>query len=513
MDKKKIVIAHDVGTGGNKAVCTDLKGNILFSHYEPYPLITPKTGWVEQDPEQLWNAVVVSTRKVISNVDFTKFEVIGLSLSSQLLNTLPLDEKGEPLSHMISWLDTRSINQADSIVEELGADLFINEVSNLPTAKDIIPKMIWIKENWPEVWEKTHKLIDCKEYIIFKLTGKIAVDWHGASAYFLFDPRKRKWSEGLCEKLGIPVSMLPDTFPCTDVIGKITTQAAKETGLPSGTPVVIGAGDCGMAQVGVGAVADGKVNIMTGTATLISASVSKFVNDEEKPFLGMCHVDPDSWIIAGEMETGGGSLMWFRDTYCEDIDERAKKRGMSGYEMLSEMASDVQPGSDKLLFTPWLSGERAPVLDHFLRGAFIGLTFGHSKAHMARAVMEGVGFHLRWIKEKMEKLGIHIGVMHAMGGAGTSDVWMQIISDILESEIRVVANSQEAGAVGAAITTAVGLGVYPNMAIADALVKIEKTYLPRQDKSKRIYDDLYHEFVGLYELLSPVYRRIHNIDH
>ncbi len=511
MNKRKIILAHDVGTGGNKAVITDLKGRVLHSHYIPYPLINIRPGWVEQNPEQLWHAVMESTRKVLSNIDLLEYEIIGVSMSAQMLNILPLDEKGKPLTNMLSWLDTRSIPQADRIINELGTNIFINEVSNLPTAKDIIPKILWIKEVKPEVWKKTHKVVDCKEYLLLRLTGKIAVDWHGASLYFLFDPIRRKWSKNLCNKLDIPISKLPDAYPCTQVIGKVTSQAAKETGIPSGTPVVIGAGDLGVAQIGAGAVEPGKVNLMTGTATLIAASVDKFVNDKKKPLWGLCHVDPDTWIISGEMETGGGSLMWFRDTFCDDISVKAKREGISTYQLLSRMASEIPPGSDKLLFTPWLSGERAPVLDHYLKGAFIGLSFGHSKAHMARAIMEGVGFHLRWIKDSMEKLGLKIDVIHAMGGASTSNLWMQIISDIMGKEIRVVANAQEAGASGAALTTAVGLGIYSSLKVADDFVEFSKIFFPKSDKNISFYDSLYQEYRALYEALSPIYRRIYFI--
>jgi xylulokinase len=509
--KKPLLLAHDVGTGGNKAVVTDIKGHVLYSQYIPYPLITPRPGWVEQDPAKLWGAVVESTKTVLSRIDTDKFEIIGVSLSAQMLNTLPLDKDGNPLTNMLSWLDIRSIPQAERIVETGGAELFIEEVSNLPTAKDIVPKILWLKEERPEVWKKIHKVVDCKEYLLFRLTGKIAVDWHGASLYFLFDPRRREWSATLCRRLEIPLSMLPDAYPCTTVIGAVTSEAAKETGIPCGTPVVIGAGDLGVAQVGAGAVSPGKVNIMTGTATLVAASVDRFVNDNKKPLWGLCHVDPETWIISGEMETGGGALMWYRDTLCEDIKKEAEKKNLSTYALLSEMASDVPPGSDNLIFTPWLSGERAPVLDHYLKGAFIGLSFGHTMAHMIRSVMEGVGYHLRWIKEKMTEIGITIDTIHAMGGAGMSDIWMQILSDIMESEIKVVKNSQEAGAAGAALTTAVGLGVYPHLNVADEFVEFSRVYSPRMSGRVRIYNELYREYRALYESLSPIYKRIHII--
>jgi sugar (pentulose or hexulose) kinase len=294
------------------------------------------------------------------------------------------------------------------------------------------------------------------------------------------------------------------------VIGEITPEAAKQTGLKPGTPVVICAGDVAAAQSGAGANREGKVHLCIGTATWIGVSTSTFLNDPIKPFWGLNHIDPRKYIIAGEMETGGGALMWFRDVLCQEEKRLAAEKGKSSYDLISAAASSISPGSDKLLFLPWLSGERAPVLDHYARGGFIGLTMSHNKGHMARAVMEGVAYHLRWICEAMEKIGFQIDGFNGIGGGCNSKVWVQIISDVTGRPIRVVKNHLEAGAAGAALAVAVGLGIYPNMDVVDDLIKIRREVQPDSSHAKR-YEALYREYRELYEVLAPVHRRLYQI--
>ncbi len=304
--------------------------------------------------------------------------------------------------------------------------------------------------------------------------------------------------------------MLPPAYPCTDVIAKVTPEAARLTGLMPGTPVVACAGDVATAQVGSGAVADGQAHLCVGTATWVGFSTSVFRNDPEKPFWGLNHIDPNKWIIAGEMETGGGALMWFRDTLCQDETRTAQETGISVYHLLSQMAQKVRPGADSLLFLPWLSGERSPVLDHYLRGAFVGLALGHTKAHLARAVMEGVAYHIRWICEALEGLGFQVTTLNSIGGGSTSETWTQIISDVTGRKLRIAAHPLEAGAMGAALTVAVGLGVYPDMEAVDDLIPFDHTVNPNETVAAR-YDALYRAYRALYEATAPIFRQLHNV--
>jgi len=507
---KKYILAHDTGTGGDKAVLTDLQGQVIQSAYQAYNIYYPQAEWAEQKPQELWQAVVTTTRRVLEKAHADPAEILGVGISAQMFNLLPVDEHGEPLMDMISWLDVRSVTQADHILSGDTPQFIFRHTGNIPTAKDVIPKILWLKEERPEIWARTAYLLDCKEYILSRLTGKIGIDHHGASVFFLFDPYTKTWQNEVCTKLGIPIEKLPPAYPCTQVIGEVTPAAAEATGLLAGTPVVICAGDVAVAQSGSGANADGKAHLCIGTATWVGISSRTFLNDPVKPFWALNHIDPDKWIIAGEMETGGGALMWFRDTFCRDEIQQASMAGISAYDLLGQMAGTTEPGADKLLFAPWLSGERAPVLDHYARGGFIGLSMSHTKSHLARAVMEGVAYHIRWICEALEALGLKIGTINAIGGGSTSPMWTQIISDVTGRTLQVVERPLEAGAMGAALSVAVGLGIYPNMEAVDDLVHIARTVEPNNANQLR-YEEMYQQYRAMYDALAPVYRQLHEI--
>ncbi len=506
--QKRYILAHDTGTGGNKAVLTDLRGQVIHSRYMDYGLSYPQPEWVEQDPDELWQAVAQTTRQVIHETGIDPAEILGVGISAQMFNLLPVDEHCRPLTPIMSWLDMRSIAQADRLLIGSTPEVLFHHTGNIPTAKDIIPKVLWLKEQRPDLWQRTYKLLDCKEFILYQLTGRLAIDWHGASVYFLFDPFEKRWSQEACRRLDIPEELLPDAFPCTDIIGEVTEEAAKATGLLPGTPVVICAGDVAVAQTGSGANADGKAHLCVGTATWIGLSTSQFRNNPTTPFWALNHIDPKKWIIAGEMETGGGALMWLRDVFFQHETENARAEGISTYMLLGEMADSVPSGADKLLFTPWLSGERAPVLDHYARGAWLGISLSHTRAHFVRAVMEGVAYHLRWIIDALEDSHLPVGVMNAIGGGSTSPIWTQIICDITGRELHVVKNALEAGATGAALTVAIGMGLYPDVESVDEMIEISHIVRPDERHYNR-YQGLYESYRQAYQALAPLYRQLY----
>jgi xylulokinase len=508
--QKKYIVAHDVGTTGDKAVLTDMQGNIVFSSYLPYDVEYPQPDWAEQDPDMLWQATANNTRQMIQKSGIDPKDIIGVGLATQMLNVIPVDEAGKPLHKMISWLDVRSTKQADGIYDTVTPQFFFKHSGNLPTAKDTIPRMLWLKEERPDIWKRTFKLLDCGGYLNLQLTGKYATDWHGASITYLFDPYDKVWSEPLCNALGIPKEKLVPAFRCIDVIGEVTPSASVLTGLIPGTPVVACAGDLGVAQVGSGAVKDGEANLYIGTSSWIGFSTSVFNNNPEKPFWGLNHVDPKKWIIAGEMETGGGSYNWFMDTFCQEEATKAKKLGITTYKLLDQMAETIPPGSDRLIYLPWLTGERSPVLDHYLRGAFFGMTLGHTKAHFARAVLEGVAFHFRWICEELGKLGYKVSVLKSIGGGSKSPTWTKIISDITGCQLQIAAHPLEAGAMGAALTVAVGLGIYPDIESVGDLIPFVNTVTPSDVNANR-YDRLYQEYRNLHKANAPIFRQIHDV--
>jgi xylulokinase len=507
---KKYILAHDTGTGGNKAVITDLRGKVIHTAYKDYGLSYPRPEWVEQDPDELWRSVAATSRQVIQESGVDPAEILGIGISAQMFNTLPVDGNCKPITPMLSWLDLRSVRQADRLMDNATSSKLFNFTGNIPTAKDVPPKILWIKEERPDLWERTVYLFDCKEYILFKLTGKVVTDWVGASAYFLFDPHQKTWSQQACDLLGIPLEKLPPAYPCTQIIGEVTEEAAKLTGLLPGTPVVNGAGDVSAAQSGAGANRDGKAHLCIGTATWVGISASTFRNNPEKPFWGLSHIHPQKWVIAGEMETGGGALMWFRDALCSEETSQAKSKGISSYDMIGKFASAVEPGSNKLIFLPWLSGERAPVLDHYARGGFLGITMGHTKGHFARAVMEGVAYHIRWICESLESMGFQFEEMNAIGGGCKSEIWPQIISDITGHPLHVVEHPLEAGAMAAALMVAVGMGIYQSADDMDDLIGVRTVIKPNSVYQKR-YEGLYRSYRDTYTALVPIYHQLYKV--
>jgi len=505
----KYIVAQDVGSSGDKAVLTDLNGHILHSSYVPYRMIFPAAGLAEQDPELLWQAVVQTTRQLMEESSVDPAQIVGIGISAQMFNLIPVDEDFEPITRMITWMDLRGLKQAQNLYNKVSAGEFCQLTGNIPNAKDIIPKILWLKEERPDLWEKTFKLFDCKEYLIHKLTGKCAIDWHGASVYMLFDPIRKTWSHEACETLGIPVEMLPDPLPCLDVVGEVLPGPAKEMRLAPGTPVVICAGDVGVAQVGSGTVSEGYANLYIGTGGWVAVSSNKIVNDPKSPFWALCNIDPQSWIIAADLDTAGGSLMWFCEKLCQPEIERALEIGNSAYQILDEMAAEIVPGSEKLLFFPWLSGERGHLgIGHNAKGAFVGLSFGHEKAHMARAIMEGVAYYYRWMVEAIEQAGVEIKVIRAIGGGCKSELWIQIMSDVLNREMEVIENPQEAGSLGAALTVSVGLGYHKNLHSVQSLIPVANRVFPRNDHRQFRYESLYREYREIGGQLMPHYNSL-----
>ena len=265
------------------------------------------------------------------------------------------------------------------------------------------------------------------------------------------------------------------------------------------------AGDVAVAQSGSGANREGKAHLCIGTATWVGVSSSTLRNDPERPFWALNHIDPAKWVIAGEMETGGGALQWYRNLFAGEEARAAEERGVSTYKVLDELAEQAPAGSDGLVFTPWLSGERAPVLDHYARGGFLGLTLGHTRGHLARSVMEGVAYHVRWIIAAMERAGLPIGDLQAIGGGSVGELWPQIFADVTGRRLNVVEHPLEAGAMGAALTVAVGLGLYPSMDAVDDLIKVKRVVEP-QAATAAVYDRGFETFRSMYDALAPIYR-------
>lgn len=493
---EKYIIAHDLGTSGCKAAIIDLKGVVLASAEKRYPVIYMPNGGAEQDPENWWQAVVDTTHEMMAKIDVTPDQIAGMSMSAQMVGTLPVDEQGQALRPAMIWLDARAQDEAAYLAKKTGFD-FID--GKAPSAK-----VRWIIKNEADVYAKTHKMLDCKDYIQFRMTGVYATDYTLASATTYFNPWAIKWWTDVLDAMELPIDKLPKAMASTDKVGDLTEQAAAELGLRPGIPVICGGGDVPCAVIGSGAISVGRSHLYLGTSAWIFAITESFILDAEgiSPGVGC---DRTTYALGGEMDNAGGCMKWFLDNIITQADrDAAASQGLSIYQYMDKMAAEVQPGADGLLFLPWIWGERSPVNDENVRGGFVNLGSNHTRAHMMRAILEGIGHHLRWIFSKLEAAGVPQKEANVIGGGATSDFWLQILADTTNVKLLQVEGPLDACARGAAMTAAVGLGFYKNFSEVEKVIRLTgKTFTP--DPSRRaLYDQAYAAFRSIYEPLSKI---------
>lgn len=502
------ILAHDVGTEANKAVLFDIEGNIIGSDSEVYGVNYPKPGWAEQDPEVWWKAIVNSTRKVMRKTGVSPTDVIALSFDAMMITALPVDHEGKALRPAIIWVDARAGEQAGWCLEKF--DLMkLLDMGMIPPAsqKDVIPKILWIKEKEPQIFDHTHKFIDVKDYIIYKCTGEFYTDWSCALLTGLFNGKTKKWEKEVMDAIELSEDMLSKPVKSIDVVGNLTASTADELGLPKQTKVICGAGDAPAVAIGSGAIKDGHPHLYVGSSGWIALHTTEPRFDVEEGIGSICSADENKLLLIGQMESTGACLKWFRDELGGQEKEQAGRRNKSAYQIFDELAGGVNSGASKLIFMPWMLGERCPVINPSLRGAFINLSFDHSKGHLIRAIMEGVAYNTKWVLDGIEGLGFKVECLNAAGGGALSEVWLQIFADILGKRIRQVQSPQEVGSRGAALIALVGLGVYNDFDSVGKLVPMGREFAP-VDEHTRVYQELYQSFRQLYEQLAPIYGQL-----
>ncbi|MFQ6088282.1 MAG: FGGY-family carbohydrate kinase [Candidatus Methanofastidiosia archaeon] len=499
------VLAYDLGTGGCKTILADLHGRILSSTFEEYQVLYPKKGFAEQDPNIWWKSILISTQKVMKGIP--KEEILGISFSSQMIGTLPLDRDGKPLRNCMIWLDTRSGKQARWIIEHFGPGRLLKITGGIPSERDFISKVLWLKEKEKRIFEKTHKFSDCKDYLIFRCTGEFVTDLSCASVTGFFNTEKKVWSDELCEIVGITQDELSRVLKSTDVVGELNSKASRELGLERKTLVICGGGDVATAALGAGALKIGDAHLNLGTSAWVGVNVEERILDPMCGIGSMCSAIPESFILIGEMESAGACLRWLRDELGDSEKLKAEKEEKNVFEVFDEIADSVEPGSKDLIFTPWMWGERAPLVDEYVRGGFFNLSLEHKKCHMIRSVLEGVSYHLRWIAETLEELDLKIEELNVVGGGAKSDIWLQILSDVTLKDIKKPKRAGDACAMGALMIALVGLDIYENFDSLKDLIVMEKKFKP-QSENKTKYERLYENFKKIYEMLSEVHEKL-----
>lgn len=500
---ERYLLAHDLGTSGNKATLYHTDGRLAASVVASYPTQYPYPGWVEQDPEDWWKAVCETSRSLLQKAAVAPEQVAVVSFSAQMMGCLLVDKEGNPLRPMITWADTRASQEEQELRQVMDETDFYHLTGHRPSASYSAAKLLWVRRHEPEVYRRAHKMLHAKDFIIHRLTGAFVSDYSDASGTNLFDINRKCWSETLCTKLDIPMELLPELHPSATVAGGITEEAAARCGLAPGTPVVLGGGDGSCACVGAGVVRQGSTYCVLGSSSWISTASTQPVFDPQNRTFNWVHLDPALYTPCGTMQAAGVSYAWFRDALCVPEQQQAARNGTSIYKLLDEAASKTIPGANGLLFLPYLLGERSPRWNHKARGAFLGLDVTTTKPQMARAVLEGVGYNLKIILDALDAFS-PIGALTMIGGGAKGALWLQILADIWQRPLQLPAYREEATSLGAAVCGGVGVGIYPDFRVVEQLNPIQKTVLPNVENAAR-YQELLKLFDASYEALLPVY--------
>lgn len=501
-----IVLGLDVGTSGTKAVAINAAGRPVASALVEYPLLTPKPGWAEQPPAEWKRAALEALTKLAHSPNVEPAEVKGLGLTGQMHGSVFLDQDHRVLRNAILWCDQRTAKQCEYITEKVGARNLIEMVCNPALTGFTAPKILWLRDHEPEIYDRVRKVLLPKDYVRYALTGEFATDVADASGTLLFDVKNRGWHKGLMELLDIPAEFMPNAYEGPEVTGTLSKEVAAATGLPEGIPVVAGGGDQAAGGVGCGIVRTGVLSSTVGTSGVVFAFADRVSLDPEGRVHTFCHSVPGKWHMMGVVLSAGGSLRWYRDALCAEEKARAAETGRDPYEYITDAAATVPPGAEGLLFLPYLTGERTPHKDPYARGAFVGLSLRHGKPHLARAVLEGVAYAMRDSLDIIRGMGVPVQQVRASGGGAKSAFWRQVQADVNGAPLATI-NVDEGPAYGAAILATVATGLYASVEEAcDAIIHVVDTCEPDAACTKQ-YDAWFAEYQNAYTALAPGFRR------
>ena len=504
------LIGIDIGTSGTKTLLCDQKGTILAATTVEYPLYSPQPLWSEQDPADWWLATVKSVKAVLKKSKVDVKEIKGIGLSGQMHGLVLLDEANEVLRPAILWNDQRTGAECEEITTKIGRERLIDLVCNPALTGFTAPKILWVRKNEPQVYEKAKHILLPKDYIRFMMTGEYATEVSDASGMLLLDVKNRKWSDTVLSELGIDKALLPACFESPEVSGKVTAAAAAAMGVPEGTPVVGGGGDQAAGAVGNGIVKAGVISATLGTSGVVFAFSDTVETDPQGRVHTFCHAVPGKWHVMGVMLAAGGSFQWFRNNLAELECDQATKVGVDPYEILCEEAEEAEPGSEGLIFLPYLTGERTPHANPNARGGWIGLTARHTKAHLIRSLLEGVTYGMRDSLEIIKGMGIPITQIRASGGGAQSEFWRQLQADIYGGPV-VTINASEGPAYGVALLAGVGTGVWASVEEAcEATIRVEEETTTDPERAA-LYNKYYPIYGQLYQRLKDEFDKITEI--
>lgn len=498
---EKLLIGIDVGTSATKVVAFDLAGNVKASSSKDYPLAAPKPNWAEQNPEDWFVATVAALREITAKIDAT--QVAGLSFSGQMHGSVFLDAKDQVIRPALLWCDGRTAPQCASAIETVGRTTFLKTIKNLPLTSFTLPKVLWLRENEKKNFARLRTVLLPKNYVAFRLSGAKYMDVADGAGTVMMEVGKKRWATAVLEKLEIDPAILPPIVDSTEVVGGLTAEAAKATGLPEGTPVVAGGGDQPVGATGMGVFTEGQVMVSLGTSGVIFTPTNHALIGGENGLASFDHAVPGSSYLMGCVIAAGGALQWYRNTLCQEEVAAAKAVGKDPYTVMLEAAAQTPIGAEGLLFMPYLMGERTPHNNPNARGAFFGLSVRTTKPHMTRAVIEGISFALRDCLELAKGKGITIKEVRVTGGGARSPFWLQTLADVFGVAVRAIENP-EGAALGAAILAGVGTGVYKSFEEAAKLAIHAQAAVKPIAKNVKAYNEVYERFKKLYPMTKAL---------
>lgn len=489
------VIGADIGTTSTKAILFDLEGRILASQSVEYPLYTPHPGWAEQDPAEILEAVVRSIRETVAAAGVDPARVAAVGFSSALHSLIPLDEQFQPLSRALIWADNRAAEQAERVKREMGGHEIYRRTGTPVHPMSPLTKLIWIREQQPELFRRARYWAGLKEFVLHRLTGQWVMDVSLASATGLLNLQRLDWDEEVLRLAGVRREQLPAPVDTTHVLRGVEPGYAQAMGLPAGAPVVVGAGDGPLSNLGTGAIDPGVVAATIGTSGAIRQVTDRPVTDPQGRTF--CYaLTRDHWVVGGAISSGGIVLRWFRDNFAGEEQAVARLLGEDPYDLITRYAARVEPGAGGLILLPFLSGERAPYWNANARGVLFGLALHHTRAHVARAVLEAVIYAMHSVQQALEEQAGPSVEIRATGGFARSPLWLQIMADVFGREV-VVAESHESSCLGAAVLAMVAMGLAPGLQVVHRMVRTRERRTP-DPAAHAVYQELFALYQQVY---------------
>ena len=489
-----------MGTGGTRAIIVDDRGAVLASGTEEHAnFASPEPGWAEQDPRDWWRAAALAVRKALQASGLAADVIAAVGFSGQMHGAVLLDANDEVIRPALIWCDQRTEAQSKELERTIGLERLIQLTCNPPLTNFTLTKLLWVRQHEPQNWQRVRKIMLPKDYVRLRLSGESAIDVADASGTLMLDVANRKWSSEVLSKTGMDPAHLPKLFESQEICGHLTQAGAEATGLRQGTPVVAGAGDQAAGAVGMGIARAGVVSATIGTSGVVFAATDKPSLDPKGRLHTFCHAIPGRWHVMGVTQAAGLSLRWFRDNFGAGAED-----GRNPYERLSAEAATAPAGCEGAFWAPYLMGERTPHLDPFARAAFVGLSASHTRAHLIRAILEGVAYSLKDTFTIFDEICVPVERIRLGGGGARGTLWRQIQADVYAHDVEIL-QAEEGAAYGAAILAGVGSGCWKSVDEAcDAAVRVAKTVSPMKDSSA-VMQRGYQTYRRIYPALHSIF--------